>query len=249
MIAVRTDHAFREGPFEGLSQGVCPNPIKGQWLGRFNPEGIHPMATRPPIGFRYYDDLLTDFDVFYELVQDGLIEIDFTFGVAYQTHNFRSGIYCGRTQMKTGEYNGYPTLTAEVLRSESDPEPREINVFLHRLIWVCAGNDPPPNWKQLHHCDGNKLNPGLFNLELLTKDAHQQVGKQTGVHLHPNNVPTIPVNHPVIKTIKQLRELNTPIRTIANQVQINKNTVHRIINNTYNFAPPDPAYPPPPTQV
>lgn len=46
--------------------------------------------------------------------------------------------------------------------------------YLHALVWVSAGNEPPPPGHELHHKDDCKQHNRLSNLEVITTAEHSR---------------------------------------------------------------------------
>ncbi len=91
-------------------------------------------------------------ELFYELLFQGYILVDFNQGFAFNTH----------TRQIMGRINesGYVALSWNY-------NLKKIHMLAHRLIWMAA-NGPIPTELQINHKNGVKTDNRLINLEIVT---------------------------------------------------------------------------------
>lgn len=103
----------------------------------------------------------------HDLYKEGLIEIDFENGIVYSWLSQRCNIHSENPKKKQlASKNDNPKKYSQ---SSAGPSRNErYHILLHRLIWICANGEIPPDI-EVNHINGKKNDNRLSNLELVTK--------------------------------------------------------------------------------
>lgn len=181
-----------------------------------------PVADLPVFAGRGPVANLTKDKFFYNLVQDGIWQVDTATGKIFG---------------KNGRELGYRNRYGYVVVSRQIPSTKRFCMKVHRLVWIVAHGLTDDPYLVINHKNGIKHDNRISNLELVTSQENTIHAYATGLRVvafGDQAARSIVGNETVRKFRQQFAANQITVSQIANRLRCNVETVRRfLVGETY----------------
>ena len=104
--------------------------------------------------------------------------------------------------------------------------------FVHRLTLETFGGKPPTNKHECNHKNGIKHNNNFTNLEWTTSSENKTHGVQNGLYPSGDSCSWAKLTEKDVEAIKQMRQNGMTHQSIADQFNVQRRHIGRILDGT-----------------